>query len=387
MRHKKIKGKKIVVIMGIVTILAGCSLIQGSEGATFSKLKFLSRQINKLYIGELNQQKLNDGIYTGYVEGLENPTSYYLDEIEYKANLAYEEGKAISTGLAYTWGLDGNHLVITDVVANSPADKAGIKIGEQIVKVDNVKVIYSNEAALAKILSNAEEGSSNTYIIRKDATSSERKIKLTKALIEKPSLKSDQIGEIGYIKLKNITSGTSNQVKAALDQFKKSGQNKVILDIRDLYSNNLEETFKLCDIFMDKTLAFKIKDKEGKMKDYYTTDGKVDNKVVILINNRTMGIIEALPIAVKGNIPLVGSHSAGSGYVSKLFALDDGSGLRLATGILCTKEDKEVKEGDITADKEVAQTKEAIIQLMSKGKMSYECDTQLQEAMKLLEKF
>ncbi len=386
-RHKKIKGKKIVVIMGIVTILAGCSLIQGSEGATFSKLKFLSRQINKLYIGELNQQKLNDGIYTGYVEGLENPTSYYLDEIEYKANLAYEEGKAISTGLAYTWGLDGNHLVITDVVANSPADKAGIKIGEQIVKVDNVKVIYSNEAALAKILSNAEEGSSNTYIIRKDATSSERKIKLTKALIEKPSLKSDQIGEIGYIKLKNITSGTSNQVKAALDQFKKSGQNKVILDIRDLYSNNLEETFKLCDIFMDKTLAFKIKDKEGKMKDYYTTDGKVDNKVVILINNRTMGIIEALPIAVKGNIPLVGSHSAGSGYVSKLFALDDGSGLRLATGILCTKEDKEVKEGDITADKEVAQTKEAIIQLMSKGKMSYECDTQLQEAMKLLEKF
>lgn len=138
---------------------------------------------------------------------------------------------------------------------------------------------------------------------------------------------------------------------------------------------------------MDKTLAFKIKDKEGKMKDYYTTDGKVDNKVVILINNRTMGIIEALPIAVKGNIPLVGSHSAGSGYVSKLFALDDGSGLRLATGILCTKEDKEVKEGDITADKEVAQTKEAIIQLMSKGKMSYECDTQLQEAMKLLEKF
>lgn len=221
-RHKKIKGKKIVVIMGIVTILAGCSLIQGSEGATFSKLKFLSRQINKLYIGELNQQKLNDGIYTGYVEGLENPTSYYLDEIEYKANLAYEEGKAISTGLAYTWGLDGNHLVITDVVANSPADKAGIKIGEQIVKVDNVKVIYSNEAALAKILSNAEEGSSNTYIIRKDATSSERKIKLTKALIEKPSLKSDQIGEIGYIKLKNITSGTSNQVKAALDQFKKS---------------------------------------------------------------------------------------------------------------------------------------------------------------------
>lgn len=383
--HTKIKGKKIVAVAGIVTILAGCSFIQGSEGATFSKLKFLSRQINKLYIGEINQQKLDDGIYTGYVEGLENPTSYYLDETEYKANLVYEEGKTISTGLSYSWGLDGNHLVITDVVPESPADKAGIKIGEQIVKVDNVKVIYSNEAALSKLLSNAEEGSSNTYVIRKNANNTtERKIKLTKELIEKPSLKADEIGEIGYIKLKNITAGTSEQVKQVLGTFEKGGHHKVVLDIRDLYSNNLEETLKLCDLFIDKSVAFKIKDKKGEMKDYYTTDGKVDNKVVVLVNNRTMGIIEALPAAIKGSIPLVGSHSAGAGYVSELFSLDDGSGLRLATGILYTKEGKEVKEGGIAVDKEVAQNMEAIIQLMSKGTMSYESDTQLQEAISVL---
>ncbi len=383
--HTKIKGKKILAVAGIVTILAGCSFIQGSEGATFSKLKFLSRQINKLYIGEINQQKLDDGIYTGYVEGLENPTSYYLDETEYKANLVYEEGKTISTGLSYSWGLDGNHLVITDVVPESPADKAGIKIGEQIVKVDNVKVIYSNEAALSKLLSNAEEGSSNTYVIRKNANNTtERKIKLTKELIEKPSLKADEIGEIGYIKLKNITAGTSEQVKQVLGTFEKGGHHKVVLDIRDLYSNNLEETLKLCDLFIDKSVAFKIKDKKGEMKDYYTTDGKVDNKVVVLVNNRTMGIIEALPAAIKGSIPLVGSHSAGAGYVSELFSLDDGSGLRLATGILYTKEGKEVKEGGIAVDKEVAQNMEAIIQLMSKGTMSYESDTQLQEAISVL---
>lgn len=383
--HTKIKGKKIVAVAGIVTILAGCSLIQGSEGATFSKLKFLSRQINKLYIGELNQQKLDDGIYTGYVEGLENPTSYYLDETEYKANLAYEEGKTISTGLSYSWGLDGNHLVITDVIPQSPADKAGIKVGEQIVKVDNVKVIYSNEAALSKLLSNAEEGSSNTYVIRKDANNStERKIKLTKEIIEKPSLKVDEIGEIGYIKLKNITVGTSEQVKQVLDTFEKGGHHKVVLDIRDLYSNNLKETLKLCDLFMNRDLAFKIKDKEGQMKEYYTADGKVNNKVVLLMNSRTMGIIEALPAAIKGSIPLVGSHSAGAGYVSELFSLDDGSGLRLATGILYTKEGKEVKEGGIAVDKEVAQNMQAIIQLMSKGTMSYESDTQLQEAISIL---
>lgn len=384
-RHIKIKGKKIVAVASIVTILAGCSLIQGSEGATFSKLKFLSRQINKLYIGELNEQKLNDGIYTGYVEGLENPTSYYLDQEEYKANLAYEEGKAISTGLAYSWGLDGNHLVITDVVPDSPADKAGIKIGEQIVKVDDVKVIYSNEAALAKILSNAEEGSSNTYVIRKNANNStERKIKLTKELIEKPSLKADNIGEIGYIKLKNITVGTSEEVKQALAAFEKEGHHKAVLDIRDLYSNNLQETLKLCDLLMNRGLAFKIKDKDGQMKEYYTTDGKVDNKVVLLMNNRTMGIIEALPAAAKGNIPLVGSHSAGAGYISELFPLDDGTGLRLATGILYTRDNQEVKTGGIAVDKEVAQNMQAITELMSKGKMSYESDLQLQKAISVL---
>lgn len=387
MRYTKINGKQIVVVAGLVTILAGCNLIQGSEGATFSKLKLLSRQINKLYLGELNQQELDEGIYTGYVEGLENPVSGYLNETEYKAHLAYEEGKTIGTGLNFSWGLDGNHLVITEVVSGSPADKMGVKVGDQIIKVDDIKVIYSNETALAKVLGEAEEGKVNTYVIRENASSNnptEKTVEIAKELIEKPSLKVDKIDNIGYLKLQNIKVGTSEEVKNALADFANKGIQKVVFDMRDLYSNNLDETLKLCDLFMDKALAFKIKDKEGQMKDYYTTDGKVTQEVVILMNNSTAGIVEAVPAALKGKIPLVGTHSAGNGYLSEVFALEDGTGLRLATGILYTNKDEVINKDGIDVDEEVFQSVQSVIELLGAGTMSYASDMQLQAALNKL---
>nr|WP_302599847.1 S41 family peptidase [uncultured Cellulosilyticum sp.] len=391
MRHIRIDGKKLVIAVGLVGVLAGCNLIQGSQGATFTKLKFLSRQVSKLYLGDLDQKELNEGVFTGYVDGLENPVSTYLDETAYKQHLAYEEGKTIGTGLTYSWGLDGNHLVITEVVPNSPADKMGVKVGDQIVKVDDIKVIYSNESALAKALGEAEEGSSNTYVIRKktDSTTAkpeEKTIKIKKELIEKPSLKVDTINNIGYLKLQNIKTGTSEEVDKALADFGNKKINKVVLDIRDLYSNNLDETLKICDLLMDKALAFKIENKEGKMQEYYTADGKTDEKVVILMNNSTAGMIEALPAAVKGEIPLVGTHSAGSGYLSEVFSLDDGTGLRLATGILYTKEGIAVNKDGIAVDEEAFQSVQSVIELLGEGTMSYASDMQLQAAINQLNK-
>ena len=347
--------------------------------------------MSKLYLGDLDQKELNEGVFTGYVDGLENPVSTYLDETAYKQHLAYEEGKTIGTGLTYSWGLDGNHLVITEVVPNSPADKMGVKVGDQIVKVDDIKVIYSNESALAKALGEAEEGSSNTYVIRKktDSTTAkpeEKTIKIKKELIEKPSLKVDTINNIGYLKLQNIKTGTSEEVDKALADFGNKKINKVVLDIRDLYSNNLDETLKICDLLMDKALAFKIENKEGKMQEYYTADGKTDEKVVILMNNSTAGMIEALPAAVKGEIPLVGTHSAGSGYLSEVFSLDDGTGLRLATGILYTKEGIAVNKDGIAVDEEAFQSVQSVIELLGEGTMSYASDMQLQAAINQLNK-
>lgn len=390
MRGTRIDVKKIVIVTGLVGVLAGCNLIQGSEGATFSKLKLLSRQVSKLYLGDLNQQDLDEGVYAGYVDGLENPVSSYLNETEYKAHLAYEQGKTIGTGLTYSWGLDGNHLVITDVIPDSPADKMGIKVGDQITKVDDIKVIYSNETALAKALGVAKEGSSNMYVIRSKANggeaqkASEKTIKIAKELIEKPSLKVDTINHKGYLKLQNIKSGTSEEVEQALENFNNKGINKVVIDIRDLYSNNIDETVKLCDLFMDEALAFKVKDKEGQMKEYHTTAGKVETQAVVLMNNSTAGIAEAFPAALKGEIPLVGTHSAGNGYLSELFALDDGTGLRLAIGVLYTKGGVAVSGDGIPVDEEAFQSVQSVIELLGEGSMSYASDMQLQAALNKL---
>ena len=388
MRLKEINIKKIVIVLGFTVIFVGCGIIQGSEGYTFSKLRTLNRCIEKVYLGELNKENLNEGIYRGYVEGLENPVSTYLDETEYKANLANEVGEEIGTGLTYTWGLDGNHLVIVDVVKDSPAARVGLEVGDQIIQVDDVKVIYSNQNELANILNSSREGDINTYIVRKKSNTEAGKeitVTIEKSLIEKESFKTDIIDDIGYIKLQNIKSGTSDELKSQINKFKTQGINKIVLDIRDLYSNNLEEIVKVCDLFMDEDIAFKIKNKSGEMKAYKTSTPKLEIQATILMNTGTVGMVEALPAALKGKIPLIGTDTAGRGYLSKLFALEDGTGVRLATGILYTANNIELTNEGVAVDEEVTQTLDSLIELVSEGTMSYSSDMQLQSAIKKLQ--
>lgn len=385
MRRRQIKEKKLVIMVGLVGFLAGCNMLQGSEENTFYKLKYLDRQIERVYLGEVDDQALDKGIYTGYVAGLQNAVSDYLDESAYKAQQAFEEGKLIGTGLVYTWGLDGNHLVIVKVMKDSPAEMAGLEVGDKIIQVDDIKVIYSNESDLAKVLNKAEEGATNTYVVRKKTNTDEiveKTVTIEKKVIEEASLDSKVIDNIGYVRLNNIKPGTTEELVETINGFKTNGIQKLILDIRDLYTNNLAETLKICDLFMDEGVAFKVKNKQGELTDYTTTNGTQDMEMVVITDRDTMGAIEALPMALKGQVPIVGSNTSGNGYLSELFDLGDGTGLRLATGVLYTRNGEVLSDKGVTVDEEVFMSVESMIELVEEGSMSLTSDNQLQAALK-----
>ena len=112
------------------------------------KVDALSELIQTTYIGESDPQDMLEGIYKGYVYGVGDGYTTYLDVDTFSKEETEEAGNYIGTGIRFTWGITNQHLVVTDVVPNSPADQAGIVVGDKIFEIDGIKAMGSNDTKI-----------------------------------------------------------------------------------------------------------------------------------------------------------------------------------------------------------------------------------------------
>ena len=155
----------------------------------------------------------------------------------------------------------------------------------------------------------------------------------------------------------------------------------IILDLRELYTNNVEEVSKISDLFLDKGIAFKLKQGKEKLKSYEMTSGKYEKKVVLLTDRYTGGVTEALVSALKDVAVQMGTDTYGLAYVSELIPLEDGSGLSVATGILYDKYGEALSDKGIEPDQMVFMTEAEKVEYIEKGSVSKENDSLLKKAM------
>lgn len=382
MRHKKKIKAVLYIALGIsvIGISTGCSLTPGDRKYSKSKLQLLNKYLEKSYLGEMEEEQIINSMYSGYVEGLENAVTMYLDEDQLKLHEAIEIGKSIGTGLSYQWSIDGDYLIVTEIIKDSPAQKAGIKVGDKIVQIEDTKVIPANQGTIQEKLTYVGEEEILYKVEDNDGTNL-REVTLKVAELDIESLNYEIIDEVGYVQLNAVKEGTAKALEEAIKSLQAKNVKGIVLDIREIYSNNIDEVYKLANLFLDEKLAFKVKDKAGTMKEYMTEPGAIDTKVVAIIDENTRGMMEALAAALKGNVTLIGTTTGASGQLSQIFSLGDGTGLRVAIGTLYTAQDLSLIEEGIVPDIEVSNTIESTIELLTKGQISKENDNQLMKAI------
>lgn len=349
------------------------------------KYNYLKEVIDENYLFDYDKKDLDQGAYKGLFQNLNDPYTVYYTKDEFKKLIEQTSGEYAGVGIQISNSPEGL-IKIINVFKSSPAEKADLKPGDFIIKVNDKE--YTG-AEIDKAVS-AMKGEENTKvkltILRQnDNDKQELDKEVTRKKIKIETVKSKMIdpdNKIGYLAIKEFDESTTDDFFNQLDKLEEEGAKSLVLDLRNNPGGLLDTCLKIADRFLDEGDIVFTKDKNGKEVVEKSDAKKDDIKLVVLINENSASASEILSGALKDRkrAKIVGKTSFGKGIVQKIFPIgDDGSGVKITVSEYFTPSKVQIHKKGVTPDIEI----ESDIKANEIGEKD-EDDNQLQEALKVL---
>ena len=305
------------------------------------------------YDGKLDTQKLIYGANRGLVEAAGDPHTAYMDPDETKEFDKSLSGQ-IGGGIGAEIGLRNNKPTIIKPLENSPAQKAGIKAGEVIVKVnDEASSDWSVEKVVSKI--RGEVGTSVKLTLL--SGSQTREVSVVRQNIVSPAVESEIDGEIGILKVNRFGDDTVSLSRKYASEFVEKGVKKVILDLRNNPGGTVGAAQGLLGIWLDNQIAMTERRGSEIVKTLRTTGTPIlgNMKTVVLINGNSASASEITAGALReyGKATLVGQKSYGKGSVQIVLGLPGGSQMKVTEARWYTPKGKNIDKTGIEPDVKV----------------------------------
>ena len=305
------------------------------------------------YDGKLDTQKLIYGANRGLVEAAGDPHTAYMDPDETKEFDKSLSGQ-IGGGIGAEIGLRNNKPTIIKPLENSPAQKAEIKAGEAIVKVnDEASSDWSVEKVVSKI--RGEVGTSVKLTLLSDGQT--REVSVVRQNIVSPAVESEIDGEIGILKVNRFGDDTVSLSRKYASEFVEKGVKKVILDLRNNPGGTVGAAQGLLGIWLDNQIAMTERRGSEIVKTLRTTGTPIlgNMKTVVLINGNSASASEITAGALReyGKATLVGQKSYGKGSVQIVLGLPGGSQMKVTEARWYTPKGKNIDKTGIEPDVKV----------------------------------
>ena len=305
------------------------------------------------YDGKLDTQKLIYGANRGLVEAAGDPHTAYMDPDETKEFDKSLSGQ-IGGGIGAEIGLRNNKPTIIKPLENSPAQKAGIKAGEAIVKVnDEASSDWSVEKVVSKI--RGEVGTSVKLTLLSGGQT--REVSVVRQNIVSPAVESEIDGEIGILKVNRFGDDTVSLSRKYASEFVEKGVKKVILDLRNNPGGTVGAAQGLLGIWLDNQIAMTERRGPEIVKTLRTTGTPIlgNMKTVVLINGNSASASEITAGALReyGKATLVGQKSYGKGSVQIVLGLPGGSQRKVTEARWYTPKGKNIDKTGIEPDVKV----------------------------------
>ena len=305
------------------------------------------------YDGKLDTQKLIYGANRGLVEAAGDPHTAYMDPDETKEFDKSLSGQ-IGGGIGAEIGLRSNKPTIIKPLENSPAQKAGIKAGEVIIKVnDEASSDWSVEKVVSKI--RGEVGTSVKLTLLSDGKT--REVSVVRQNIVSPAVESEIDGEIGILKVNRFGDDTVSLSRKYASEFVDKGVKKVILDLRNNPGGTVGAAQGLLGIWLDNQIAMTERRGSEIVKTLRTTGTPIlgNMKTVVLINGNSASASEITAGALReyGKATLVGQKSYGKGSVQIVLGLPGGSQMKVTEARWYTPKGKNIDKTGIEPDVKV----------------------------------
>ena len=352
-----------------------------SEDIT-NKLNKYKTIIDKYYLGEVDENKLEEGAIKGYIEGLGDPYTEFISKEDMKDYLEDTKGNFVGIGIYMVKNTDKNLIQVLATIKGSPAEEQGIQPGDLIKTVDGVEYTADDLNEISKRIKGAEGTKVKLEIIRGTEIKS---YEFTRQKITVNQVEGSIVNDnIGYIKISSFDEETANQFKEKYDELQAQNIKGLIIDLRNNGGGIVSEALDIADYMTDKdsVLLYEV-DKTGKeITKKAKQNPTINIPIVVLVNKNTASSSEILSGALKdlGKAKIVGTKTYGKGVIQEILTLPDGSGLKITTEEYQTPSRKKIHKVGIEPDV-VVELPEDVKNILN---VEPAADTQMQKAIELL---
>ena len=302
------------------------------------------------------EDDLLHGAARGMVDAWKDPYTRFVSPSQLKDEEIELEGKYGGLGM-YIGDRDGQILVISPM-EDSPAERAGLKTKDQIVKVDNDVVIgWTSDRVVQKL--RGEPDTKVTVWVRREGEDELLSFEITREIIKLHSVRYEMLSDdIGYLKLTQFKHNTADESRNAVRDMMKKGMRALILDLRNNGGGLLDASVKISSLFLRDGMIVETKGRSERSNEKYYADKNyylTNVPMTVLINGGSASASEIVAGALndRGRAKLIGEKSFGKGSVQTLFPLTDGSGIYVTIARYYTPSGKVIDHVGLEPDIEV----------------------------------
>lgn len=351
-----------------------------------AKLGELEQLINLYYLDEIDNLEVEDGIYTGLVDALDDPYSVYYDEESLSAMEESTNGEYAGIGAMMSQNPDTMEVQVVQCYDGTPSKEAGMLAGDVMISLNGEDI---TGLELSSIVAKIKDGETTPVTIGLLRDGEELELEVKRRVVEIPTVEWEMLEDgIGYLRILEFDLVTVSQFEEAMRELEAANMEKLIVDVRDNPGGVLQTVCEILDQILPEGLIVYTEDKYGHREEYRSDAANVFEKpLVVLVNENSASASEVFSGAIKdyGVGTLVGTKTFGKGIVQRLFNLSDGTGLKLTVSKYYTPNGNDIHEKGIEPDVEVVMKEydtETLQQITEENWKEY--DNQLEKAVEVL---
>ena len=373
----------------LVSMFETVSSQENSENSSKSTdlekyLKRIKSTINRYYLwnDQIDEEKLKEGAIKGYVEGLGDEYTEYIPAEEMEDYTENITGNFVGIGIYMIADKDSGRVVVYYPIPESPAEKAGVKAGDQIISVDGTEYTADDFNTIADYIK-GEEGTTVNLEVERNGERIKFEIKREKINTNPITIEMLE-NNIGYLKLPSFDEDTSKDFEEKVKELQSQGAQSLVIDLRNNGGGIVSEATDIADMLLDKgqTIISTV-DKDDKKEITYSKKSTIFTMpITVLVNENSASASEIVAFSLKDNerAKIIGTKTYGKGIIQTLLSLTDGSGLKITTEEYYTPKGTTIHKVGIDPDEEV-KLPDTVKSIYSVTKDE---DTQLKKAIEIL---
>ncbi len=294
------------------------------------KINDIVGYLEENYYEDVEADALLEKAYLGLVDGIGDPYTTYFTKEETVSFFQDINGSYEGIGVVISYGETKDEVIVLSPFEGSPGQRAGLKPGDRILKVDGTDVAGMSLEAVVTMIK-GEEGSQVLLTISRDGTVKDYTI--IREVIDIPTVYHEVVdGNIGYLQITGFDSITYEQFMEAMKSLEDSDIEGLIIDLRNNPGGLLHIVGAIADELLPEGLVVYTEDKDGNRQELTSDEERSYNKpMAILVNGNSASASEILAGAMKdhGKAKIIGTTTFGKGLVQQTFDLDDGSSVKI----------------------------------------------------------